>query len=233
MADTTRRFFVLGGAGLLVSGCAHQSDGRVKTSMGGNAEKEDEVSPAEDLMREHGVLNRLLLVYEEVARRAEAPVGGPLPMNVLASAADIVRSFIEQYHEKLEEEFLFPRFEKASEHVDLVSTLRRQHAAGRKVTDNIMRIASGKTAPDRTPLVAAIGSFVRMYRPHEAREDTVLFPAFRKLVSDSEYRELGERFEDREHQLFGKEGFEGIVAKVAALESDLGIHELNQFTPAV
>ncbi|AHF17361.1 hypothetical protein NIASO_06125 [Niabella soli DSM 19437] len=30
-----------------------------------------------------------------------------------------------------------------------------------------------------------------MYRPHEAREDTVLFPAFRKIVSRHEYDSLG------------------------------------------
>ena len=36
------------------------------------AEPEEEVSPAEDLMREHGVLNRILLVYEECVRRLSA-----------------------------------------------------------------------------------------------------------------------------------------------------------------
>jgi hypothetical protein len=34
--------------------------------------EEEEVSPAEDLMREHGVLKRLLLVYGEAIRRIEA-----------------------------------------------------------------------------------------------------------------------------------------------------------------
>ena len=36
--------------------------------------------------------------------------------------------------------------------------------------------------------------FVRMYEPHEAREDTVLFPQFRKIVSKHEYDALGEEF---------------------------------------
>lgn len=52
-----------------------------------------------------------------------------------------------------------------------------------------------------------------MYRPHEAREDTVLFPAFRKLVSHHEYGALGEAFEKNEHQLFGQDGFETMVGK--------------------
>ena len=32
----------------------------------------EEVAPSEDLMREHGVLSRLLLIYEEIIRRCEA-----------------------------------------------------------------------------------------------------------------------------------------------------------------
>ena len=38
-------------------------------------------------------------------------------------------------------------------------------------------------------------AFVRMYEPHEAREDTVVYPAFRAVVSATEIAELGQRFE--------------------------------------
>ena len=42
-----------------------------------------------------------------------------------------------------------------------------------------------------------------MYRPHESREDTVLFPAFRKIVSRNEYDSLGEEFEKNEQEAAG------------------------------
>lgn len=35
-------------------------------------EQQEEVTPAEDLMREHGVLKRVLLVYEEAIRSIDA-----------------------------------------------------------------------------------------------------------------------------------------------------------------
>lgn len=70
-----------------------------------------------------------------------------------------------------------------------------------------------------------------MFRPHEAREDTVLFPAFRKLLSFQEYQKLGDIFEDKEHELFGMDGFEKAVSQVADLEKKLGIYNLSQFTP--
>jgi len=75
--------------------------------------------------------------------------------------------------------------------------------------------------------------FVRMYEPHEAREDTVLFPEFRKIVSRHEYDALGEEFEKKENQLFGGEGFEKNVDQVAELEKRLGIYDLTHFTPQV
>jgi hemerythrin-like domain-containing protein len=182
-------------------------------------------------MREHGVLNRILLIYEESIRRLEG--GRPLPVETLARAAEIIRRFIEQYHEKLEEDHLFPRFEKANRLVDLVGDLRRQHQAGRAVTATISRLATAaavRSAADRKQLVGAMLAFIRMYRPHEAREDTVLFPAFREIVKPKEFRALGAAFEEKEHALFGPAGFEGIVAEVGELEQSLGIYDLAQFT---
>jgi hypothetical protein len=69
------------------------------------------------------------------------------------------------------------------------------------------------------------------YNPHEAREDTVLFPAFRGIVSAHEFDSLGEDFEKKEDELFGDDGFEKMVDKVAQIEKNLGIYELAQFTP--
>ena len=197
-------------------------------------EPEEEISPAEDLMREHGVLNRILLVYEECLRRlsAQRPEFAP---RLLAEGARIIRNFVEDYHEKLEEDHLFPRFEKAGVQTDLVEILRRQHRAGRTLTDELLHLANGmeiRSADGQKRLSANITGFIRMYRPHEAREDTVLFPAFRGIVSAHEYASLGEDFERKEHQLFGKAGFEGIVEKVATIEKELGIYDLAKFTPA-
>ena len=74
-------------------------------------------------------------------------------------------------------------------------------------------------------------AFIRMYEPHEAREDTVVFPALRDVVPPKEFRELAERFEDEEHQRFGQAGFQGVVERVADIEKSLDIYDLSQFTP--
>jgi len=153
---------------------------------------------------------------------------------VLSGSVGIIRRFVEDYHERLEEEHLFPRFEKAGKSVDLVKVLREQHEAGRRLTDQIRGRFMGPAQEDpreRKELAKSMLQFIKMYRPHKAREDTVLFPAFHSLVSPAEYAKLGDEFEDREQALFGQGGFEKIVAEVAKLERTLGIYDLAQFTP--
>ncbi len=195
-------------------------------------EKEEDVPATEDLMREHGVLDRVLLIYEEVTRRlAGKSLFDP---KLLAKSTQVVRDFIENYHEKDEEEYLFPRFEKAGKLVELVSVLREQHLAGRGVTDSIeslATLASLKSEPGRRKLLQRIHAFLQMYRPHAAREDTVLFPAFRSIVSPQEYGAIGDEMEKKEQQLFGGDGFEKAVDQVAQIEKALGIYDLAKFTP--
>lgn len=185
----------------------------------------EEVSPTEDLMREHGVLDRLMLIYQEVLKRMA--IDRPLPPHVLKKAASLTRRFIEDYHEKLEEEYIFPRFEKAGMMLDLVHTLKEQHQQGRVLTNYILQHAS---EPD-AQLKETLKEYINMYRPHTAREDTVLFPAFKRLISQKEYDLLGDLFEAREKQLFGEDGFNKIVEEVAQLEKELGIYTLSNFTP--
>ena|ERR1017187_10289571 len=84
-----------------------------------------EISAPEDLMREHGVLNRILLVYEAGAKRLSA--GEEMPCDIFNKTAQIVRRFVEDYHERSEEKFIFPHFEKEKKLVDLVTILRAQH----------------------------------------------------------------------------------------------------------
>ena len=196
------------------------------------SQAEEGVSPAEDLMREHGVLKRVLLIYRDVMRRIDGKED--FPPDVLAGSARLIRDFIENYHEKLEEDYLFPRFRKANRLVELVNTLELQHQRGRVLTERVLQLASPsvlKDASRKQHLRASLHLFVRMYEPHEAREDTVLFPAFHEIVSPREYDSLGDEFEEKENQLFGAGGFEKNVEAVAALEKQLGIYDLSQFTP--
>ncbi|MBS2031796.1 MAG: hemerythrin domain-containing protein [Deltaproteobacteria bacterium] len=192
---------------------------------------DDDIPPTEDLMREHGVIRRTLGVYEELAKRLESPT--PPDVHVVQSAAELIRHFAEGYHEKLEEEQVFPRLEKANILVKLCGTLRAQHAAGRAVTAQILAAATSAGWSDpkvRASIIPGMRGFVAMYQPHAAREDTEVFIALRKLVGPKKLDELGDQFEEQEHKLLGQNGFEKALAEVEALEKSLGIDDLARFT---
>src|SRR4051812_20130992 len=108
-----RRTFLLmssvAGGGLLVPAQAvAQERGRGR----GSQHEEEEVAPPEDLMREHGVLKRILLVYEEAIRRIDAKQD--FPPDPVRNGSGIIRTFIEDYHEKLEEAISFRALKRPS-----------------------------------------------------------------------------------------------------------------------
>jgi hemerythrin-like domain-containing protein len=233
---TPRRTFLVGTASIVTSGLtlplsalAAQKKSAPKAAPRKKEEGEEDVSTNEDLMREHGVLNRVLLIYDEGMRRIQA--NEKFDGTVLVKAAGLIKSFIEDYHEKLEEEHIFPRFEQSgSKLTELTVNLRAQHAVGRTLTE---KIAAAARSGDMQGLSKAMAMFNHMYRPHEAREDTVLFPALHSVVSKHEYDAMGEEFERIERKTFGGDGFDMAVDQVAELEKQFDIYDISKFTPDV
>jgi len=196
-------------------------------------EKEPEVTATEDLMREHGVLRRALLVYTESVPKIRSNAAA-LDAGAIYRTGILFRDFGENYHEKmLEEEHIFPVVHKAGGHIaTLTDILLAQHERGREITSYLLavtkngRIASGNAEP----LSRSLEAFVLMYRNHAAREDTIVFPAWKKHFSDKQLDELADQFEDIEHKMFGKDGFDDAVEKISAIETALGFADLSQFT---
>ena len=225
---TRRSFLAEAPIALALAACSPGARSPHETKKG-----EEDLPPTEDLMREHGLLARVLVIYDEAERRLAD--GSALPIDAVAKSASIVRRFVEDYHEKQEEEDLFPRLARRAELAPLVATLKKQHDIGRALTTTILELAVPATLADATAkkrLGGAMASFTRMYRPHAAQEDTVVFPAFRETLSDKELHELGEKFEDRERALLGDQGFERIRDEIAAVEKQLGLDDLARFTPS-
>jgi hemerythrin-like domain-containing protein len=224
-----RRRWVLGAAGLMVASPVIAAPAWAQTGKPTDARKEP-IPATEDLMREHGVLERVLLVYDAGARRLEA--GEDLEAGLFAQSAEIMRDFVHGYHEKLEEEQLFPVFKKAGRLVELVTTLQVQHDAGRKLTDRILAAAPRiANSDDRKGMIDAMRATLTLYRPHLAREDTEVFPAVRTIMTQNEFEALGKDMDKQEDQKLGADGFEKYVQRVEAIEKKLGTNDLSQFTP--
>ena len=231
-----RRAVLLSGAGLAAGAAAASAGWALSGSPAAAAASSGPatIPPDDGLMREHGVLKRVLLCYQEMTARVQA--GGPLDAQDVRDAALIIHDYIEGFHEGLEEGYVFPRLVKAGQLTGTVTTLLLQHARGRVITQFLLGQATpkGMASPGpRARIAAAMQAFDRMYEPHEAREDTVVFPAFRQIVPPDELADLGQQFADLEHQQFGTDEFAAMVARVASIEQKLGIYDLAQFTPQV
>jgi hemerythrin-like domain-containing protein len=231
----------LAGAGVLLNACRNTSN------RAGSATNDDnksdgpapgeaapvEVTAAEDLMREHGILRRALLVYQESAVRLRQDPAS-VPPDALEKTANLFRVFGEDYHEKnLEEVYIFPILKRspgaAASYVDL---LLAQHTRGREITDYLLSITSADRIPSNSvePLAKALESFARMYGHHAAIEDTIIFPAWKAATGQSELDELAARFEEIETEQFGGDGFDAALKRIEEIETSLGLANLDMFT---
>jgi len=183
----------------------------------------------EDLMREHGILNRVLLIYENMIDKINE--GIKFDVSLVYKTTMLVREFVEDYHEVLEEQYIFAPLLKKGLHVELINELTRQHRLSKILTNKILALS--KNPDDNFTIMSRIAKllklFIYMYRAHESREDTVVFNEFRKITSKKEMEELSEIFEETEQKKF-PDGYEGILAKVMEVEKILGIHDLKSYS---
>jgi hemerythrin-like domain-containing protein len=195
--------------------------------------KEPEVTATEDLMREHGVIRRALLVYFEAVPKLRHDPSRVDP-SALRQTAQLFRTFGEDYHERmLEEQHIFPMIRKqGTELQHYADVLIAQHNRGREITDYVLAVTNGSKigATHAEPLAKVFESFVLMYENHAAREDTIVFPAWKKNFSDKQLDEISDQFEDIEHKMFGKDGFEDAEKTISDIEDRLGFADLSQFT---
>src|SRR5262249_58451511 len=101
--ETPRRTFLARTSAAFIASSLAQPFSAVSAQKkpGKNEEQEEGVSTNEDLMREHGVLNRILLIYEEAMRRIQAKEKEKVDVDVINKSASLIKRFIEEYHEKL------------------------------------------------------------------------------------------------------------------------------------
>lgn len=222
--DARRRLIIAASAGLLLAG----ADRGMAEAAG------KEVGAVEDLMREHGVLRRAILAYRNMAAKLRVDPANLDPA-LLDRTARLFRRFGEDYHEKkLEETHIFPTIKKAGGPVaPYVDILIAQHRRGWELTDYFLDIARrgaiGTGEAER--LARSLDGIELMYAHHAAREDTIVFPAWKNALSARQLDDMGALFEDIERRQFGEDGFEDAVAQIARVEEALGIADISQFTP--
>lgn len=228
-SSLSRRTLLTGAAGLIIGAGATEATNALASAASTNAGPRL-ASPGEALMTEHGVLKRVLLAYR--AASGQLATGTTPPTGAVTDAAQIIADYVESFHEGLEEAYVFPRVQHTN--ATLVRTLLTQHDKGRHLTAAILAAAGADLTQTRAKesLKGFLDAFVRMYEPHEAWEDTVIYPALRAQTPQRTLDELAERFHELENTQYGDAALTQILNRVTGVEQQLGIADLAAFTPS-
>ena len=240
--ESRRSFFTTAGAAVLLAACRRDERDLVQTAgasllpapepKASDEVASEDMTAVEDLLLEHGILRRALVVYREVAARLHER--GEVAGDLIHSSAKLVREFGEDYHErKMEEAYVFPDVKRhGGPAAALVDVLIAQHERGRVLTDWVISVTqSSKVGAGVEELAKVLDDYALMYEAHAAWEDTVLFPAWKKAISRQLLRERRNRFEEIEYEQLGAPGFEdACLRKIADIEASLGIGDLAQLT---
>lgn len=217
------------GVCILSNGISHAVDVQNKASH-----ESIEGSLLEDLMWQHCFINRVLLVYEEIIAWLEKNRG--MTSSILLDALTVVQDFIHGYHEKLQEQCIFPVFEKRESFESLIKELQEQHRMARLLTDDIVHRSRSerlRTMDNRRKLVASLRKFVTMYRTHMSREDTMLYPALQTTLSPQAYAALNKTLDDEFEKRLGSRRLDELKDLINELEKKLSIDNINRVTPKI
>lgn len=179
------------------------------------------VSVGEEIMREHGVLERIMLIYEQIMERL---IDDDFQHKILGRAARLVDEFIHDYHEEMEERRVFPVFVKDGKHIELVKRLRAQHDTAQAITQELLgmsKLIELENTSTANRLIDLIDGFTGIYRPHSAWEATVLMPELQEMIGDEAYMAMGDEFQAEAQDLFGEDAFHQILGRVEQMEQEL------------
>ncbi|MFZ0928519.1 MAG: hemerythrin domain-containing protein [Syntrophobacteraceae bacterium] len=192
----------------------------------------DAATAIEILACQHGVLRRAIAILEEIKGGMDALMD--LPPEIIGGTVEIVRLFVMDHHQQMEEKHIYPVFEAAGKMSGLVGVLREQHAAASRLIEILRGLCRGFSAKDlekRRAMGSAIHLFSRMYRAHAEREDTALFPLLRRTMTPKAYAELSSGLQRIDAEFLGQNGFDETIRKLTGYENILGIGDLASFTP--
>jgi hemerythrin-like domain-containing protein len=147
--------------------------------------------PIDVLLGEHRTILRVLDEVERESRRVEN--GAPLRESFWRDLLHFCDEFDSNLHHHKEEQLLFPALERAglSPCSGPTAVLRDEHLRSQFWRT---RIEQAMVARDRARLTAASGSYLDLVRTHVLKENQILFPLARRLLSADELDSLHREF---------------------------------------
>ena len=149
------------------------------------------LDPIQELMDEHRIIEKVLTA---LAAAAEQEV----PLEFYERAVDFITNFADKCHHGKEEERLFPVLEEKGIPRDAgpIGCMCDEHEIGR---GHVQRMREMIKAGDLAGLRRESLNYVALLRSHIQKEDNVLFPMGRGVLSKAELERLRFKFDEVEH----------------------------------
>ena len=162
------------------------------------------MNPTEELMKEHRVIERMLVVVSKAADRLNA--GQKVDRDVFVGAADFLKNFADRCHHGKEEKLLFVKMVErgVSGEVGPIAVMLREHEDGRAHVRKIAELSS-KEVDDRSrsELVNHVKAYANLLGQHIQKEDKILYPMADQLLTSDDQDELEKGFLEVEEKVMG------------------------------
>lgn len=159
------------------------------------------MTPTENLMREHSVINDLLTIMSTIAERIKSK--SVFFTNDVEEIIDFLKNFIEKsHHEK--EEFLFPILvnNPISIEKEAINLMFYEHVLTRNylkdIINCILNCKIGYTFSGDM-LAESMSNYVILEKNHIQKEINIFFPIADEYILEEEQKKISERFVEIEN----------------------------------
>lgn len=193
----------------------------------GDARSEgSEMKPTKELIAEHTVVLVALRLLEEVVAALAAK--NELAPKHLDQLLDFFKGFVDRYHHRKEEDFLFPELERRGTKCERepIGVMLAERNAGRRhvraMLEGLDELHQGEG-----DALTAIREHAHTYRDtlrsHIHKENNILFPIADRLVPDDVAVTIADEFEEIESDRMGKAKHEAYHTMLRRLK---GLYEV-------
>lgn len=162
------------------------------------------MKPTDDLMDEHRVIERMLVILIKASNRLEE--GKSVDSAFYVGAVDFLKNFADKCHHSKEEKLLFVKMMErgVSGEVGPIAVMMREHQDGRAHVKNLDKLSKEKmTKSTKDGLIKASRAYADLLSKHIQKEDNILYPMANQILDDADQRELEKGFEEVEEKVMG------------------------------
>lgn len=185
------------------------------------------VSATENLKEEHRVIERMLKILDVACNRLQR--SEDVSPEIFEKAIDFIKTFADRCHHGKEQDTLFPFLGERGipTREGPIAVMLMEHDQGRRYVKGLAEALAKYEGGDKAAKVAIVENargYVDLLAQHIYKEDNILYPMGDRVLSQSDNKELLEKFEKIEREIIGEGKHEYYLHMVDELEKKLGIN---------